>query len=79
MVVTDGSGDIALTFSKVPTRVRVSDSSGDVSVVLPRGPTRYQVDASTASGTRTVQVPQGGGPTHTITVTDGSGDVSVTN
>jgi Toastrack DUF4097 len=79
VVVSDGSGDIALTFSKVPTRVRVSDSSGDVSVVVPRGPTRYQVNATTNSGSRTVTVPQGGGPTHTITITDGSGDVSVTN
>jgi hypothetical protein len=77
--VTDGSGNITLTFSKVPTRVRVSNSSGDVTVVLPPGPTRYQVNATTDSGNRTVQVPQGGGPTHTITVTDGSGNVSVTN
>jgi hypothetical protein len=79
VVVSDGSGDITLTFSKVPTRVKVSDSSGDVSVVLPRGPTRYKVDATTNSGNRVVHVPQGGGPTHTITVTDGSGNVSVTN
>jgi len=79
VLVTDGSGNITLTFSKVPTRVRVSDSSGNVNVVLPPGPTRYQVNATTASGNRVVQVPQGGGPTHMITVTDGSGDVSVTN
>jgi hypothetical protein len=79
VLVTDASGNITLTFSKVPARVRVSDSSGNVNVVLPPGPTRYQVNASTASGNRTVQVPQGGGPTHTVTVTDGSGDVSVTN
>ena len=79
VVVTDGSGNITLTFSKVPARVRVSDSSGDVNVVLPPGPTRYQVNATTASGNRVVQVPQGGGPAHTITVSDGSGNVSVTN
>ncbi len=57
MVVSDGSGDIALTFSKVPTRVQVSDSSGDVTLVLPPGATRYQVNASTDSGNRTVSVP----------------------
>jgi hypothetical protein len=79
VVVSDGSGDIALTFSKVPSHVRVSDSSGNVSVVLPPGPTHYQVNASTNSGNRTVTVPQGTGPAHVITVTDGSGDVSVTN
>jgi hypothetical protein len=78
VVVNDSSGDIALTFSKVPTRVKVSNSSGDVSVVLPPGPTRYQVNATTDSGNRTVHVPQGG-TGHTITVNDGSGDVSVTN
>jgi Putative adhesin len=79
VVVSDGSGDIALTFSKVPSHVRVSDSSGDVSVVLPPGPTQYQVNASTSSGNRTVRVPTNSGSAHVITVTDGSGDVSVTN
>lgn len=78
VVVSDGSGNITLTFSEVPTRVKVSNSSGDVNVVLPPGPTRYLVNASTGSGNRTVQVPQGG-VGHTITVSDGSGNVSVTN
>ncbi len=77
VVVTDGSGDISLTFTKVPTRVRVSDSSGDVNVVLPRG-VRYQVNATTDSGNRNVGVLQTTAPDHVITVTDGSGDVSVT-
>lgn len=77
VVVTDGSGDISLTFTKVPKRVRVSDSSGDVSVVLPRG-VRYQVNATTDSGNRNVGVLQTSAPDHVITVTDGSGDVSVT-
>jgi len=79
VVVSDGSGDIALTFSKVPSHVRVSDSSGNVSVVLPPGPTQYQVNASTNSGNRIVSVPTNSGSAHVITVTDGSGDVSVTN
>jgi DUF4097 and DUF4098 domain-containing protein YvlB len=79
VVVSDGSGDIALTFSKVPSHVQVSDSSGNVSVVLPPGPTQYQVNASTNSGNRTVRVPTNSGSAHVITVTDGSGDVSVTN
>jgi Putative adhesin len=79
VAVSDGSGDIALTFSNVPAHVRVSDSSGDVSVVLPPGPTHYQVNATTNSGNRTVRVPTNSGSAHTITVTDGSGNVSVTN
>ena len=77
VVVTDGSGNIDLTFTKVPTRVKVSDSSGNVNVVLPRG-VRYQVNATTNSGNRTVSVLQTSAPDHVVTVTDGSGNVSVT-
>ena len=77
VVVTDGSGNIDLTFTKAPTRVRVSNSSGNVNVVLPRG-VRYQVNATTDSGNRTVSVLQTTAPGHVITVTDGSGNVSVT-
>ena len=77
VVVTDGSGDIGLTFTKAPTRVRVDNASGDVSVVLPRG-VRYQVNATTDSGNRSIGVLQTTAPDHVITVTDGSGDVSVT-
>jgi Putative adhesin len=77
VVVTDGSGNISLTFTKVPTRVRVSNSSGNVNLVLPRG-ARYQVNATTDSGNRTVGVLQTTAPDHVITVTDGSGNVSVT-
>jgi Putative adhesin len=79
VVVSDGSGNIALTFSKVPTRVQVSDSSGNISVMLPPGPTHYQINATTNSGNRTVHVPTNSGSAHVITVTDGSGNVSVTN
>jgi Putative adhesin len=77
VVVTDGSGNIDLTFTKAPTRVRVSNSSGNVNVVLPRG-VRYQVNATTDSGNRNVSVLQTSAPDHVITVTDGSGNVSVT-
>jgi putative adhesin len=77
VVVSDGSGNISLTFTKVPTRVKVSNSSGNVSVVLPRG-VRYQVNATTDSGNRNVSVLQTSAPGHVITVTDGSGNVSVT-
>jgi hypothetical protein len=75
----DGSGDISLTFSKVPARVLVSVSSGDVSLVLPQGPTRYDVNAATNSGSRSVSVPTSTASTHLITVTNGSGDISITN
>jgi hypothetical protein len=77
VVVTDGSGNIDLTFTKAPARVRVSNSSGNVNVVLPRG-VRYQVNATTGSGNRTVSVLKTTAPDHVITITDGSGNVSVT-
>jgi hypothetical protein len=77
VVVNDGSGNIDLTFTKAPTHVSVHGSSGNVNVVLPRG-VRYQVNATTNSGNRTVSVLQTTAPDHVITVTDGSGNVSVT-
>jgi hypothetical protein len=77
VLVTDGSGNIDLTFTKAPSHVSVSGSSGNVNVVLPRG-VRYQVSATTNSGSRTVSVLQTPAPGHVITVTDGSGNVSVT-
>ncbi len=79
VTATDGSGDIALTFSKVPSLVRVNDSSGNVTLVLPSGTTRYQVHASTDSGSRTVSLPRSSVSPHVIIVTDGSGDISITN
>src|SRR5579863_5238230 len=78
VTASDGSGDIALTFSKVPSLVRVNDSSGDVTLVLPAG-ARYQVHASTDSGSRAVSVLRSAVSPHVIVVTDGSGDISITN
>jgi hypothetical protein len=79
VVASAGSGDISLTFSRVPSRVRVSASSGNVSLVLPPGPTFYRVHAATDSGNRTIGVLTDSASTHVITVTDGSGDISITN
>ena len=74
----DGSGDVTLTFTKVPDRVQVSDSSGNVTLVLPPGPTAYDVVASSSSGNTAVAVPRSSSSKHVITVTSGSGDVTVT-
>ncbi len=35
VVATNNSGDISLTFSKVPQRVNVTDSFGSITLVLP--------------------------------------------
>jgi hypothetical protein len=72
-----GSGDITLTFTKVPRRVDVTDSTGDVDLVLPHGSARYQVQASSQAGTASVSVPRTTSPAHVIVVSAGSGDVTI--
>ena len=74
-----GSGDMTLTFTKVPDRVRVDNGSGNVTLVLPPGNTPYQVNAATDSGNREVTVPTNPASPHVITVSDGSGNISITN
>ena len=74
-----GSGDITLTFTEVPAHVRVSTGSGNVSLVLPPGNTPYQVNAATDSGGRVVTVPTNSASQPVITVSAGSGNISITN
>jgi Putative adhesin len=78
MTVTDQSGDITLTFASVPARVQVTCDSGDVRLVLPSGSTAYRVDAHTSSGSTSVRVPTASFSPHVITVTDQSGDITIT-
>jgi hypothetical protein len=58
---------------------RISGGSGNVHLVLPSGPTRYRVNASADSGSSVVNVPTSLASPHTITVTDGSGDITITH
>jgi hypothetical protein len=78
VTVTDQSGDTTLTFARVPGRVQVSDDSGDVTLVLPPGSTAYRVVAHSSSGSTTVRVPTDPSSPHVITVTDQSGDITIT-
>lgn len=78
VTVTDQSGDITLTFATVPGRVQVSGQSGNIKLVLPPGGTAYQVNASTSSGSSVIDVPRNSSSAHVITVTDQSGDITVT-
>ena len=78
VTASDDSGDITLTFTRVPDRVLVSDQSGDIRLVLPRGSTLYRVSSRTSSGHTTVSVPRSPSAVHVITVTDESGDISIT-
>jgi DUF4097 and DUF4098 domain-containing protein YvlB len=79
VVASDGSGDITLIFTGTPNRVHVDDDSGNVTLILPPGRTPYQVHASTSSGSRVVNVPTSPASRHVITVSDGSGNISITN
>ena len=74
-----GSGDVTLTFSKVPDLVSVSTGVGDVAVVLPKGTTAYQVSAHAGIGSTSIGVPNSQSSTHVIDVSDGSGNVSIRN
>jgi hypothetical protein len=77
LTVTDQSGDITVTFTKVPERVRISDSSGDITLVMPPGRATYRVSASTASGSTTISVPRSLTSPHLVSVTNQSGDISI--
>ena len=80
VVASDGSGDISLTFTRVPSHVHVTDDSGNVTLILPPGKTTlYHVNASTSSGNKVINVPTSSVSHRVITVTDGSGDISITN
>ena len=79
VIASAGSGDITLTFNKVPDRVHVHNGSGNVTLVLPPGNTPYQVNAAADSGNREVTVPTNPASRHVITVSDGSGNISITN
>ena len=74
---TEGSGDITLTFTKVPLGVDVTAVSGDITLILPRGPTAYQVRASSASGGVSDTLVRGLFSPHVIVASSGSGDVSI--
>jgi hypothetical protein len=50
-----------------------------VTIVLPPGRAQYDVTAIASAGGRLIQVPQDTSSPHAITVTDGSGNISITH
>ena len=78
LIAQDQSGDITVVFTKVPDLVRISDSSGTIKLVFPPGPTAYRVSASTSSGQTSINVPQSPTSPHVVSVTDQSGDITIT-
>jgi hypothetical protein len=77
VTVSDQSGDITLTFSAVPDQVQVSNAYGNVTLVLPPGATAYRISAVTSFGTTSIGVPRSTASRHVITVTDQSGDITI--
>jgi DUF4097 and DUF4098 domain-containing protein YvlB len=77
VTVTGGTGDIALSFTRVPTRIQVTCVSGDVTLRLPPGDAAYQVITRDSSGSVNVGVPTDTSSPNVISVSDGSGDISI--
>ena len=77
VVGDDGSGDITLTFTRVPRLVNVTGESGNITLVLPPGPTAYQVDAHASSGNTSVSVKTSPSSPYVITVSDGTGNITI--
>ena len=78
LTAKDLSGNITVVFTKVPRRVQVSNLSGDIRLVLPPGSTTYRVSASTSSGSTSVNVPQSPTSPYVVSVTDQSGNITIT-
>jgi hypothetical protein len=77
VTAAEGSGDLTLTFTKVPRRVDVTAATGDITLILPRGPAAYQVVASSASGGVSDALKQRPSSPDIIVARSGSGDVSI--
>jgi hypothetical protein len=78
LTAQDQSGDITLVFTAVPRQVRISGSSGNIKLVLPPGPTHYRISASTSSGQTSINVPHSVTSPHVVSVTDQSGNITIT-
>ena len=79
LTVRNQSGDITVVFTTAPDLVRVSDSSGNVTLVFPPGPTAYRISASTSSGQTSIKVRQNPASPHVVSVTNQSGNITLTH
>jgi len=76
-VARNNSGDISLTFTKVPRQVTVTDSFGDITLVLPPGSATYRVATRNSFGSTTVSVPQSPTAGNVITASNNSGNITI--
>ncbi len=77
VVARNNSGDISLTFTKVPRQVHVTDSFGSITLVLPPGAATYRVQTRDSFGTTNVSVPQSPSARNVITASNNSGDITI--
>jgi predicted ATP-dependent protease len=77
VVASINSGDISLTFTKVPQRVNVTDSFSGITLVLPHGAAAYRIETRNSFGRTTVTVPQSPSARNVITASDNSGDIRI--
>src|SRR6516225_4853238 len=85
-LISTGSGNVTLAGLSGPVNAATGSGdvsgnagSGNVSLVLPRGNTLYRVNANTDSGGRVVTVPTSSASQHVITVSAGSGNITIAN
>lgn len=77
VVARNNSGDISLTFTKVPKQVTVTDSFGDITLRLPPGSATYRVVTRNSFGSTAVSVPQSPAAQNVITASNNSGDITI--
>ena len=78
VVARNNSGDISLTFRRVPRQVNVTDSFGSITLVLPAS-AAYRVQTRDSFGRTTVAVPQSPSAQNVITASNNSGDITIVN
>jgi len=76
--VTDGAGNVLLTFKAPPSRVKVRVSTGNIAVALPV-PARYRVNTFDQLGTVTGNVPDSPASGRLISLGVGTGNISLTS
>ena len=72
----DSSGDVDLSFNRVPTDVDIGDGSGDITVAVPAN-VSYSVVAKASSGSTNIGVPTNPLSHNVIHLSAASGDISI--
>ncbi|MEU8323699.1 DUF4097 family beta strand repeat-containing protein [Nonomuraea sp. NPDC048881] len=75
LLVKEGSGNVTLKYAVAPESVELSAGSGDVVLTVPDE--TFDVKASTASGDASVSVKKDGSSPRKMSLTTGSGDITV--